>query len=348
MPNGMMPWKETYFGQRMAPWEQTWLGKFFQPKISATEQRALQKQVTPYAKGVLGEAGMPSRITPTQWAGMQREQPPMPTPAPKEEPTPEPEAPAWMGAPPFPTQKPPAGYEWVFNAQAGLTGAYVLRPLAKPTPVPTGLTPAEKERFRLEQEEAEAEEAWRQEQLEQQEWQRGQAEATRAWQEQQAAQAGTQWQQQFEQAQMQAQRQYEMQQQQWGQQMQWSQQQAQMQQEEAERRERARLSAQPMSWLQYAAYTGEQPAIQPWMQPLMQGQYQAGQAIPDITSESMAGMPQLTTPSAQLWGRMGPTAQQQYAGYRQARTGVRPEETAFRMGAGAPPGGRSPGLKWTR
>ena len=136
--------------------------------------------------------------------------------------------------------------------------------------------------------------------------------------------------------------------QQFQQQMDWYLQQAQMQQEEAERRERARLSAQPMSWLQYASYTGEQPAIQPWMQPLMGGQYQAGQAIPGWTPESGAEMQALTTPSAQLWGRMGPTAQQQYAGYRQARVGIRPEETLFRMGAGAPPGGRSPGLSWTR
>lgn len=100
-----------------------------------------------------------------------------------------------------------------------------------------------------------------------------------------------------------------------------------------------------MSWLQYASYTGETPAIQPWMQPLMGGT--AGEAIPGITPESMAGMPALTQPSAQLWGRMGPTAQAQFAGYRQARTGVRPEETAFRMGAGAPPAGRAPSLRWT-
>ena len=38
----------------------------------------------------------------------------------------------------------------------------------------------------------------------------------------------------------------------------------------AEREERlATLAAQPMSWLEYAALSGDQPAVQPWMLPLM-------------------------------------------------------------------------------
>lgn len=153
------------------------------------------------------------------------------------------------------------------------------------------------------------------------------------YQEQQA----TQWQQQ-----------QKTQQQQFSQQMGWQREQAQMQQAESERMEKARLSAQPISWLEYASYTGEQPAIQPWMQPLMAGQYQTGQEIPGWTPQGGTEMPQLTTPSAQLWSRMGPTAQQQYAGYKQSRTGIRPEETLFRLEAGAPPGGSSPGLRWTK
>ncbi len=336
-----MPWGETYFGKKMAPWEQTWFGKLFGPKISGAEQQRLQQQVDPYATQVLEKAGLPTRISPTQWGGMQREQPPMP----KEEPAPEAEAPSWIGEPArAPTEKAPEGYDWVWDSS---TMRYVMKPRARAAPMPTGLTPAEKERFRLQEEAAAAEEARWRGQMEQQEWQREQAEATRAWQEQQAGQAGAQWQQQFEQAQMQSQRQYEMQQQQWGEQMQWSQQQAQMQQEEAERRERARLMANPMSWLQYASYAGETPIQQPWMQGLMAGQYEAGAPISGYTPESGAGMQALTTPSAQLWGRMGPTAQAGFAGYRQARTGARPEETAFRMQAGAPPGGRAPSLRWT-
>lgn len=304
----------------------------FQPPVSATPQ-----WLTERTRGIMQ--------TPQYEAqeAMRRVAPTAPTPA--LTPTPTPEPPAWIGQyepPPHPG-KAPEGYDWRWDSA---TMRYVMKPTTKPTPMPTGLTPAEKERFRLQEEAAAAEEARWREQMEQQEWQREQAEATRAWQEQQATQAGTQWQQQFAQSQMQAQRQYEMQQQQWGQQMQWSQQQAMMQQQEAERRERARLSAQPMSWLQYASYTGETPAIQPWMEPLMGGQ--AGQAIPGWTPEGGEAMPTLTTPSAQLWGRMGPQAQQMYAGYKQARTGVRPEETAFRMGAGAPPGGRATSLRWTR
>lgn len=114
----------------------------------------------------------------------------------------------------------------------------------------------------------------------------------------------------------------------------------------------AELAAQPKSWLEYAAYTGEQPAIQPWMQPLMPQQYQqlgAGQAIPGYQgTQGMTGMPQLTTPSRQYQARMGPTAQEQYYGYQQAQSGARPEETEFRLWSGAPPSGQYGGLRYTR
>lgn len=120
---------------------------------------------------------------------------------------------------------------------------------------------------------------------------------------------------------------------------------------QAERQYGAQLAAQPRSWLEYAAYTGEQPGIQPWMLPLMPQQYgqlQAGGAIPGYAPESMGGMPQLLTPSAQYQARMGPTAMQQYQGYQQARTGVLPEETQFRLWSGAPPGGQYGGLTYGR
>lgn len=131
------------------------------------------------------------------------------------------------------------------------------------------------------------------------------------------------------------------------------------QQEEARRQYGAQLAAQPQSWLQYAAYTGEQPAIQPWMQPLMPQQYAglgAGAAIPGWQApqaqqmggapmQGMAGMPELTRPSRQYQARMGPTAMAQYGGYQQARTGIQPEELQFRLWAGAPPGGQYQGLR---
>ncbi len=132
------------------------------------------------------------------------------------------------------------------------------------------------------------------------------------------------------------------------------------QQEEARRQYGAQLAAQPQSWLQYAAYTGEQPAIQPWMQPLMPQQYEqlgAGAAIPGWQAQQagqmggvqgMAGLPELTRPSRQYQARMGPTALAQYSGYQQARTGASPEEQQWRLWSGAPPGGQYQGLRYTR
>lgn len=145
------------------------------------------------------------------------------------------------------------------------------------------------------------------------------------------------------------------------QQMAWQKDQAMMQQAEAERQYRSQLAAQPISWLQYAAYTGEEPVVQPWMQTLMPQEYQTpvGQPIPGFEGGStgqmygnvsgmMAGMPELTTPSAQLWSRMGPTAQQQLLGYKQARTGASPEETLWRRSQTTAPGGSFTGLRWNR
>jgi hypothetical protein len=123
------------------------------------------------------------------------------------------------------------------------------------------------------------------------------------------------------------------------------------QQTEAERQYKSQLAAQPVSWLQYAAYTGEQPAIQPWMTPLMPEQYgytSAGEPIPGWSAESMTEMPELTRPSAQYQARMGPTALQQMYGYEQARTGATPEEQAWRLWQTAPPSGQASQLSWAR
>lgn len=134
------------------------------------------------------------------------------------------------------------------------------------------------------------------------------------------------------------------------------------QQEEARRQYGAQLAAQPQSWLQYAAYTGEQPAIQPWMQPLMPQQYEqlgAGAAIPGwqapqagvtggAPAQGMAGLPELTRPSRQYQARMGPTALAQYGGYQQATTGATPQETDWRLWSAAPPSGQYQGLRYAR
>lgn len=252
----------------------------------------------------------------------------------------EPTAPTELAAPTFPTAEPPTGYRWEYDSASM---RYVLKP------IPGAAPRTEWERERLEEQARKAEEEaakedeerrrqweWREEEARREEEQRRQQQE---WTEQEAMREQT-WREQQLAAQQQQQQQM----------LGWYREQAQMQQEEAERQEMARLSAQPMSWLQYASYTGEQPAVQKWMEPLMPQQYQgleAGGAIPGWTPEGGTAMPQLTTPSAQLYSRMGPTAQQQMAGYRQARTGIRPEEQEFRRRAQAPPGGRA-GLRWTR
>jgi hypothetical protein len=121
------------------------------------------------------------------------------------------------------------------------------------------------------------------------------------------------------------------------QQQQWSQQQAQEQKNYL-----ANLAAEPHSWLEYASAAGQTPVIQPWMLPLMPsdyGIYSAGQTMPGWNPENMTGIPQLINPSAQYMARIGPTAQQQYYGYEQAKTGATPEESAWRLWSYAPPSG---------
>lgn len=86
------------------------------------------------------------------------------------------------------------------------------------------------------------------------------------------------------------------------------------QQQQAEREYGASLRAQgPGSWLEYAAYTGQQPAVQPWMLPLMPQQYsnlQAGQPIPGWQGGVSQGAPQISqgAPSLAQWGG-SPTGQ---------------------------------------
>ena len=87
------------------------------------------------------------------------------------------------------------------------------------------------------------------------------------------------------------------------------------------------------------------------------GQLQPGQPIPGFDptggtpttvgaqgTQTFANLPQLTTPSAQLQARWGPTAQAQFLGFERARTGAAPQETQFRLGSGRAPTGRFGGF----
>jgi len=121
----------------------------------------------------------------------------------------------------------------------------------------------------------------------------------------------------------------------------WSKEQWGQQQAQEQKNYLANLAAEPHSWLEYAAAAGQAPVIQPWMLPLMPQDYgaTAGATIPGWNPTNMTGIPELTNPSTQYQARMGPTAQQQYYGYEQARTGSTPEEAQWRLWSMAPPGG---------
>ena len=76
--------------------------------------------------------------------------------------------------------------------------------------------------------------------------------------------------------------------------------------------------------------------------------WQVGQNIPGYTATDMKGMPTLLNPSTQLFARLAPSMQQQYAGYQQAQTGATPEDTAWLLANAAPPAGRNTGFRYQR
>ena len=113
----------------------------------------------------------------------------------------------------------------------------------------------------------------------------------------------------------------------------------------------AQLQANPASWLEYAAASGQQAAIQPWMVPLMQGTNQgaqAGQALPGNEGGNLENLPELGRPSMQYVNRMAPSARQQYAGYQKATTGATADDTAFWLQSSGPPGGGFSGARRLR
>jgi len=228
---------------------------------------------------------------------------------------------------------------------------------AKPPIQPEGLTPAQKVEEKIAQTKLDQDEqAMKQRAAETAATQARQAEQDRLAQ-QYRQEDVTRQQQQYGMEQQATQRGYDIQQQNYQaqqqyqqQQLAWQREQEGMRQQEMQTQERARLQANPMSWLQYENYTGGTPSVQPWMLPLMPQQqgWQVGEQIPGYDPENMQNLPSLQRPSGQLWGRMGPTAQSQYMGYQQAATGIRPEEEMFRQRASAPPSGRNQPLRWSR
>jgi hypothetical protein len=212
---------------------------------------------------------------------------------------------------------------------------------------PDELSPWEKEQIRISEERARASDLQNQQQYglnqQQQDW-------LQYYQQQQLALQQQQWGTQ----QQQTEQQYQLDQQR----LAWEQQQATAQQAQERQQYLSNLAAQPKSWLEYAAASGATPMVQPWMLPLMPQQYAgtvAGAALPGWQGvqtsigqgmPTMAELPSLTTPSTQYQARMGPTAYQQYAGYEQARTGISPTETQFRLWSQAPPSGQFQQLRY--
>ncbi len=135
------------------------------------------------------------------------------------------------------------------------------------------------------------------------------------------------------------------------QQLAWQQQQAAAQLEAEKQQRLAQLSAQPKSWLEYAALSNQAPVVQPWMLPLMPQDYQktqgAGSPIAGWTPENMKGMPDLINPSAQYMARLTPSAREQYMGYQQADQGMTPEDTQWRLWSQAP-AGKTTNLSYSR
>jgi hypothetical protein len=163
----------------------------------------------------------------------------------------------------------------------------------------------------------------------------------------------------------------------------WEKEQAAKTSEEAKQARLAALKANPGSWMEYQAELGQDPVVQPWMQPLLAGS-KVGQKItegwatpPASTTFSVSPikidklldggvsgsgqstvngnnyiptdkLPELTTPGAQYYARMNPDYQAQFGSYEQARTGNTPEATKYRLWQRAPSGGNGTNVTYTR
>ncbi len=116
----------------------------------------------------------------------------------------------------------------------------------------------------------------------------------------------------------------------------------QTQQLEADKQARlAQLAANPASWLEYAATSGQPPTVQPWMLPLGYEDYgfNIGAPLPGAEGGSYSGLPSLKTPSAQYMARLSPSARAQYYAYLQARSGQTPSDVQSYLWSMSPSGG---------
>ncbi len=211
----------------------------------------------------------------------------------------------------------------VFKNEFGL---FDVRRKQAPSPLPTGLTPSQQAQQQLSEQEFDL--------LRQQfEFQQQQAGVTSPFQQQQL----------------------ELQQQQISQQQSQFQSQLQFQQQQFA----SQLAANPINWLQYAAFTGQPPVVQPFMSQLgfqdPTVSLQTGQPIPGFqpatfqgnvlqTPGSFTNLPALTTPSAQFLSRLRPSERQQFAGFRRARTGRSQEDIGAQLASQRAPTGSFAGF----
>lgn len=114
--------------------------------------------------------------------------------------------------------------------------------------------------------------------------------------------------------------------------------------------EKARLQeeAERLAREEYLAETGEEywypPSYAPSQRyavarrPTAQEEWQSplGRTTQERREYDPSQLPELIDPSVQYQARIGPTAEQQFFGYRQARTGAPPLETQFRLWSKAP------------
>jgi len=227
-----------------------------------------------------------------------------------------------------------AGNTWMIDYDYNSSGRVWDRNDVKVSSAPEPMSEYQKQQLELQKQQAD--------------WQKRYEELMLEYQQQQQSQSAN-----LQSAQLEAERQRQQEMINWYQQQQqaqlaWEQQQQQMQLEAERQEQLASLKANPGSWLEYAALSGQSPTVQPWMLPLGYEDYgfQLGSPVPgwNAGATSGTGLPELMTPSAQLWARMSPSAQQQYQAYQASRTGMSPSDVQYQLWAGAP-GGAYGGLR---
>lgn len=304
------------------------------PYESIAYEKTQEERRESYRPSGVPERYGPGELTPGDIAAMEATGTPAPPITPPEV--------GGMPSTEFPTGEPTSGYRWEFDPTYGW--------IEVPDPTAWQREYTEREHLResaserakreQSQRELEATQEWRQWQIEQAQRETEQEEA---WRQQQVTASREQQEADLEQQQRELEAMQE-----W---RQWQISQAEQAAQVQQQNYLAQLGAHPRSWLEYSAAAEQTPAIQPWMQPLMSGQYQgmqAGQAMPGWSGTDMSNMPELLRPSRQYQARMTPSSREQHLGYEQARTGATPEDVQWRQWSSAPPSGRNAGLRRIR